>query len=62
MSPTSTRYLDGIERDDAGLVPVADDCVRIENGVPTTLQPGGEHAPRHPRLLGPPLQVHELSW
>ena len=39
-------YLDGIERDQPGIIPVRDDRLRIENGVPTTLQPGDEHDPR----------------
>ncbi len=34
-------YLDGVSGGDAGLIPVADDCVRIENGVQTVLLPPG---------------------
>jgi hypothetical protein len=30
-------YLDGVARDDAGLIPAADDCIRIENGLQTVL-------------------------
>src|SRR5215831_5187528 len=30
-------YLDGVSADDAGLIPVTDDCLRIENGVQTVL-------------------------
>lgn len=33
------RYFDGLERDDGGLIPVADECVRNENGVQTTSNP-----------------------
>jgi len=32
----ANRYFDGIEQDDGDIVPVADECVRIENGVQTT--------------------------
>ena len=38
-------YLDGVSRDDAGLIPVADDCVRIENGLQTVLNPDAEEFP-----------------
>jgi hypothetical protein len=34
-------YLDGVSGGDAGLIPVADDCVRIENGVQTVLRTEG---------------------
>jgi hypothetical protein len=47
-------YLDGIERDDPSIMPVADDCVRIENGVQTTLEPSSD---RDPRRLGVVAQV-----
>jgi hypothetical protein len=30
-------YFDGIEQDDGGLIPVRDECVRVENGVRTVL-------------------------
>ena len=33
------RYFDGLERDDGRLIPVADECVRNENGVQTTSNP-----------------------
>jgi len=33
-------YFDGVARDDADLMPVADDCIRIENGLQTVLNPG----------------------
>ena len=32
-------YFDGVARDDADLMPVADDCIRIENGLQTVLNP-----------------------
>src|SRR5215469_6342141 len=32
-------YFDGVQDDDADLIPVADDCLRIENGVQTVLNP-----------------------
>lgn len=32
-------YFDGVARDDADLMPVADDCVRVENGLQTVLNP-----------------------
>lgn len=38
-------YLDGVSRDDAGLIPAADDCVRIENGLQTVLNPGADGFP-----------------
>jgi hypothetical protein len=41
-------YLDGIERDDADLIPVAAGCVRVENGVQTTRNPNSERP--HGRL------------
>lgn len=31
------RYFDGIERDDGSIIPVEDDCLRLENGVQTVL-------------------------
>ena len=31
------RYFDGIERDDGSIIPVNDDCLRLENGVQTVL-------------------------
>ncbi len=34
-------YLDGVSSGDADLIPVADDCLRIENGVQTVLLPAG---------------------
>jgi hypothetical protein len=38
-------YLDGVSRDDAGLIPAADDCVRIENGLQTVLNPDADGFP-----------------
>lgn len=32
-------YFDGIERDDGSIIPVTDECIRLENGVQTTLNP-----------------------
>jgi hypothetical protein len=42
-------YFDGVQDDDADLIPAADDCLRIENGVQTVLNPAGEgHGPDSP--------------
>jgi hypothetical protein len=41
----ATGYLDGVCRDDADLIPAADDCVRIENGLQTVLNPDAEGFP-----------------
>ena len=38
-------YLDGVSRDDADLIPAGDDCVRIENGLQTVLNPGADGFP-----------------
>lgn len=38
-------YLDGVALDDAGLIPAADDCLRIENGLQTVLNPDGAGFP-----------------
>ncbi len=42
----ANAYFDGIEQSDGGIIPSADDCARIENGVQTTLNPelGGKQA------------------
>jgi hypothetical protein len=32
-------YFDGIERNDGGIIPVTEECLRLENGVQTTLNP-----------------------
>jgi hypothetical protein len=34
-------YFDGVSHDDADLIPAADDCIRIENGLQTVLNPDG---------------------
>jgi hypothetical protein len=34
-------YMDGVSADNAGLVPVADDCKRVENGIQTVLRTEG---------------------
>ena len=38
-------YLDGVSRDDADLIPAAEDCVRVENGLQTVLNPDGAGFP-----------------
>ena len=55
-------YLDGVSGGDAGLIPVADDCVRIENGVQTVLRtegwpPGSDPSPA--TMMGVAQQVRE---
>jgi hypothetical protein len=55
-------YLDGVSGDNADLIPVADDCVRVENGVQTVLRtegwpPGSELQSRH--TVGVAQQVRE---
>lgn len=42
LAEMPNRYLDAIVACDSSLLPVADDCVRIENGVQTVLNPTGE--------------------
>jgi len=37
LEQTPHRYFDGIERDDGSIIPVEDDCLRLENGVQTVL-------------------------
>ena len=37
-------YFDGIERDDGTIIPVRDDCLRIENGVQTVLAKDSDFA------------------
>lgn len=39
------RYLDGISGAGADIIPVTDDCRRIENGLQTVLNPSGEGLP-----------------
>jgi hypothetical protein len=41
----ANAYLDGVSRDDADLIPAADDCARVENGLPTVLNPDGAGFP-----------------
>lgn len=41
----ATLYLESIERGDGSVVPVADECVRFENGLKMTLNPTGEGFP-----------------
>jgi len=41
----ASGYLDGVARDDAGLIPAADDCIRIENGLQTVLNPDADGFP-----------------
>lgn len=45
-------YLDGVARDDADLIPAADECVRFENGLQTTLNAEGVGFP-------PEFALHE---
>lgn len=58
-------YLDGVSGGDAALIPVADDCLRIENGVQTVLRtdgflPGREGAgPSPATTMGVAQQVRE---
>ena len=55
-------YLDGVSGGDASLIPVADDCVRIENGVQTVLRTDGALPGREPNpatAMGVAQQVRE---
>jgi hypothetical protein len=55
-------YLDGVSGRDAGLIPVADDCVRFENGVQTVLRTDGGLPGREPNpatMMGVAQQVRE---
>ena len=49
LKAAADAYFDGVQDDDADLIPAADDCVRIENGVQTVLNPAaaglGEGSP-----------------
>ena len=42
----ANAYFDGIEQSNGDIIPAADDCARVENGVQTTLNPelGGKQA------------------
>jgi hypothetical protein len=53
-------YLDGVSGGDADLIPVADDCLRIENGVQTVLRTDGFLPGREPNpatMMGVAQQV-----
>ena len=39
LKAAADAYFDGVQDDDADLIPAADDCLRIENGVQTVLNP-----------------------
>jgi hypothetical protein len=55
-------YLDGVSGGDASLIPVADDCLRIENGVQTVLRTEGALPGREPNpatAMGVAQQVRE---
>ena len=55
-------YLDGVSSGEAGLIPVADDCLRIENGVQTVLRADGllpGRAPNRATAMGVAQQVRE---
>jgi hypothetical protein len=42
-------YFNGVQDDDADLIPAADDCLRFENGAQTVLNPAGDgHGPGSP--------------
>lgn len=55
----ANRYFDGIEQNDGDLIPVAPDCIRIENGIQTTLNsPDAERDEQMPgRTLGVADQI-----
>lgn len=60
-------YLDGVARDDADLIPAADDCLRIENGLQTVLNPDGVGFPATGvvpprRKLGVRDQIRTLAY
>ncbi len=42
LKAAADAYFDGVQDDDADLIPAADDCLRIENGVQTVLNPAAE--------------------
>ena len=52
----ANAYFDGVQDDDAALIPAADDCKRFENGGQTTLNPGGDGFPP-PFALGEGLRL-----
>jgi len=45
LTAAANGYLDGVSRDDADLIPAADDCARIENGLQTVLNADGAGFP-----------------
>jgi hypothetical protein len=42
LKAAADAYFDGVQDDDADLIPAAGDCLRIENGVQTVLNPAAE--------------------
>jgi hypothetical protein len=42
LRAAADAYFDGVQDDDPDLIPAADDCLRIENGVQTVLNPAAE--------------------
>ena len=42
LKAAADAYFDGVQDDDSDRIPAADDCVRIENGVQTVLNPAAE--------------------
>jgi len=42
LKAAADAYFDGVQDDDPDLIPAADDCLRIENGVQTVLNPAAE--------------------
>jgi hypothetical protein len=42
LRAAADAYFDGVQNDDADLIPAADDCLRIENGVQTVRNPAAE--------------------
>jgi hypothetical protein len=49
LMAAADAYFDGVQRDDADLIPAADDCLRFENGAQTVLNPAGDgHGPGSP--------------
>jgi hypothetical protein len=53
----ANAYFDGVQDDDADLIPAADDCLRIENGVLTVLNPSGEGHGAESPLAGEKLAM-----
>jgi len=42
LKAAADAYFDGVQDDEPDLIPAADDCLRIENGVQTVLNPAAE--------------------